>query len=714
MSVAVEKAFLSLLPAGPAQRRLALGVAAASLLVFIAAMPFAKTQLARIEAFIPAYQSAVVINDLITAVLLFGQFSIARLRGLLVLACAYVFTALTVVVHTLSYPGLLAPGGVIGGGIHTTAWLYIFWHGGFPLLVMAYARLSGTAPDAAAAKREAALALAATLIVVALATLLVTVGHDWLPPVMDGHRNGRLLMLAVGATWGLSLLAILVLWRRQPHSVLDLWLMVVLFAWLADIGLGALLNGGRFDFGFYAGRIYGLLAASFVLMVLLLETRTLYAHLAHSLAFEREAAEERATLLRESNERLEARVAERSRQLEAEIVERERAQDKLRESQKLEAIGQLTGGIAHDFNNLLTVVVSNLDILCESIETDAEQRELFDAALRSALRGAELTKRLLAFGRRQSLEPKVIDINARLPDMVLMLKRTLGEQLRISAALGKELWPVYADASQIEDALLNLSINARDAMPNGGELVIETANARLDEAYAAQNAEVKTGEYVMLSVHDTGTGMPPEVIARAMEPFFTTKEQGKGTGLGLSMIYGFAKQSGGHLKIYSEVGFGTTVKLYLPRAQASEAIEAEAPSTTRQAMPTGSESILLVEDNDDVRQAARRQLADLGYRVRIATNGPAALAVLESGDCFDLLFSDVVMPGGMTGYDLAIAARRLQPRLKVLFATGYAKAPPAGDALGTRIPVLRKPYRKQELAHRVRETLDAPSTTIEA
>ncbi|HUN51349.1 MAG TPA: ATP-binding protein, partial [Candidatus Sulfotelmatobacter sp.] len=267
--------------------------------------------------------------------------------------------------------------------------------------------------------------------------------------------------------------------------------------------------------------------------------------------------------------------------------------------------------------------------------------------------------------------------------------------------------PVFADVSQIEDALLNLSINARDAMPNGGELIVETANAQLDEVYAANNKDVRPGDYVMLSVHDTGTGMPPEVIARATEPFFTTKEQGKGTGLGLSMIYGFAKQSGGHLKIYSEVGFGTTMRLYLPRAKDGATAAAASGDLPAESIPRGRESILLVEDDDDVRAAVLRQLNDLGYRTRIAANGPAALAVLDSGEQFDLLFSDVVMPGGMTGFQLAAEARQRYPGLKVLFATGYAKAPTtAENQPGMTVPVLRKPYRKQDLARKLREVLD--------
>jgi PAS domain S-box-containing protein len=388
------------------------------------------------------------------------------------------------------------------------------------------------------------------------------------------------------------------------------------------------------------------------------------------------------------------------------ITHRKAAEAQLRQAQKMEAVGQLTGGVAHDFNNLLTVIVANLDILGDTVNEDPELRAVLNAALGGAMRGAELTRRLLAFARKQPLEPQVIDLNERLPALSTMLTRTLGEQIRVEVKLAAGLWRTRADPSQVEDALLNLAINARDAMPAGGALTIESSNAQLDATYTALNPEVVPGDYVQLTVTDTGVGMTPEVIERALEPFFTTKEQGQGTGLGLSMIYGFAKQSGGHLKIYSEVGVGTTVNLYLPRASSAE-LPTNAPTAGAAPIPVGHESILLVEDNPDVRAAAVRQLIDLGYRVRVAANGPSALAVLDSGEVFDLLFTDIVMPERMSGYDLAHAAGQRQPGIKILFTTGYSEAPtvsgakPAKDAL-----MLRKPYRKRELAETVRAALD--------
>ncbi|HLI11755.1 MAG TPA: CHASE3 domain-containing protein [Alphaproteobacteria bacterium] len=388
------------------------------------------------------------------------------------------------------------------------------------------------------------------------------------------------------------------------------------------------------------------------------------------------------------------------------ITDRLATEQQLRQAQKMEAIGQLTGGVAHDFNNILAVILGNAELLLDLVGDRPEAAELANVVMNGALRGAELTRRLLAFARKQVLQPQVIDLNERLPGIVEMLRRTLGETIHVTATPGEGLWRTRADPSQVEDALVNLAINARDAMPKGGDLTIATANAHLDEHYAAQHVEVKPGDYVMLSVTDTGIGMAPEIVERATEPFFTTKESGKGTGLGLSMIYGFAKQSGGHLKIYSEPGYGTTVKLYLPRVE-GEARGGEAAARTAPPLPGGDETILLVEDNPHVREVAKRQLVDLGYKVRTAESGPAALAVLESDEPIDLLFTDVVMPEGMTGYELAEAARQIHPRLKVLFTTGYERVQSRnGNGHPDPAHMIRKPYRKQELAEKVRAALD--------
>ena len=390
------------------------------------------------------------------------------------------------------------------------------------------------------------------------------------------------------------------------------------------------------------------------------------------------------------------------------LAERKMIEQQLRQIQKMEAIGQLTGGIAHDFNNLLSVITGNIELLLETIHGNTHQTELADAVMKTAIRGAELTHRLLAFARQQPLTPKIIDLNEKLPDIAKMLRRTLGEAIHISTKMADGLWSTQADASQVEDALINLSINARDAMPTGGDLIIETANVNLDRQYTARHLEVTPGDYVMVSVSDTGMGMPPDVIERAVEPFFTTKPQGKGTGLGLSMIYGFARQSGGHLNIDSEVGKGTTIKLYLPKAQ--NEVPAVVPGTPLPTTtPGGGESILLVDDNAALRQIATRLLISLGYKVQTAESGPAALAALDSAEHFDLLLTDIGMPGGMTGYELADIARQRQPRLKILLSTGYSgPQKPGGGKPRVGAQVLYKPYRKQELAEKVRAVLDAP------
>ena len=392
---------------------------------------------------------------------------------------------------------------------------------------------------------------------------------------------------------------------------------------------------------------------------------------------------------------------------EAQIRARHRTiEHRLRQAQKMEAMGQLTGGVAHDFNNLLGVIVGNIDLLMDQVRGNPAQQELAEAALSSAMRGAELTKRLLAFSRQQPLATKVIDLNRRLPDMITVLQRTLGESIRITPLLASGLWPARADPSQLADALLNLAINARDAMPEGGTLTIETANTHVDEHQAALHSELRPGNYVTLSVTDTGTGMPPDVIERAIEPFFTTKEPGKGTGLGLSMIYGFAKQSGGHLSIYSEVGIGTTVRLYLPREVAA-AEPAEGGDTAPGASPTGGERVLVVDDNPALRRVAVRLLTGLGYRVAEAHDATGALALLDGGDTFDLLFTDIGLPAGMNGIELAAEACRRLPGLRVLYTTGYGHL---GERNGTPGPdpamVLQKPYRSQELARRVRAAFD--------
>ncbi len=390
------------------------------------------------------------------------------------------------------------------------------------------------------------------------------------------------------------------------------------------------------------------------------------------------------------------------RELKSETAERLRAEEMLRQSEKMKALGQLTGGIAHDFNNLLGVIIGSVEFLMDAVRSSPEHTELAHEILNSALSGSLLTRRLLAVARNQPLRPQRVDLNALLQDNVSMLRRTLGEAIHIEAARSPDLWCTSADPSQIGDALLNLALNARDAMPQGGNLTIQAANFHLDARGAAPYSELREDDYVVLTVADTGVGMPEAVVRQAVEPFFTTKPPSAGSGLGLSMAYGFAKQSGGHLDIESAVGVGTKIRLYLPRAS-DDATTLPRASQAAPVDPGGTEAILLVDDNQQLTAITRRHLASLGYTVASASSGPSALTIIELGEPLDLLFTDVVMPEGMSGHQLAATARRLRPGLRVLFASGYAGglSEPGGQHL------LRKPYDRRDLARAVRTALDA-------
>ncbi|MBL8546474.1 MAG: response regulator [Hyphomonadaceae bacterium] len=399
-------------------------------------------------------------------------------------------------------------------------------------------------------------------------------------------------------------------------------------------------------------------------------------------------------------------VALMLRQLEARAsAEAALLQQQLRSSEahRLESLGQLTGGVAHDFNNLLTVIIGSADSLLTRVSDDIRPR--VESILYAADNATNLIKQLLAFSRRQALQLAAVDVNSTIMAMGDMLRRSLGAQVESEFVLAPNLWRAHADRAQVESALLNLAINARDAMPEGGKLTVETHNAHLDESYAAQNPDVTVGDYVALAVTDTGVGMSPEVRERALEPFFTTKEVGKGSGLGLSMVYGFARQSKGHVKIYSEVGHGTTVRLYLPRDSNSAE---EAPVGTDSAASRGTEAILVVEDDAQVRQLATASLRERGYAVIEAINGAEALTVLDGDASIDLILTDMVMPGNLTGKDVAEHALKMRPDVKVLFTSGYADASVMRNGLvqaGARF--LSKPYRGGQLAATVRSLLDA-------
>jgi PAS domain S-box-containing protein len=915
--------FLSTLPATSSDRSAAMAVVGISAVLFALAVPFAGVPLPRFPAFVASYQSALAVTDIITAILLLSQFVLLRNRALLLLAMGYLFTAAAAMTHALTFPGLFAPAGLFGAGSQTTVWLYMLWHGVFPLFVLGYASLkdgSGDGPISGSSSRSIALALMGVVAVTALFAWLVTARHDMLPVLLqDGHYTTTMIGV-VSFVWSLSFAALIALLFRRPYTVLDVWLMVALCAWLFDIALSAIVNVARFDLGFYAGRLYGLCASSFVLAILLIEnvrlqarTLGLVGQLRQQSASERdfygkrlalyravvessndaiitksldgiitgwnraaerlfghtaaeaigqpidlivppdrkpevrgilnrvssnetiaqhetirlhkdgrelnvvlnvspllsesgeiigaskiahditEVKQAREKLRRESEERQlifetsqdlilvtdsyghfvqispsvtdilgyrpealigrsaadfihpddvetarqemrAARHGASKRNFEArcyhddghevalnwmatwsepsrrhffigrDLTEKQAAEAQLRQVQKMDAIGQLTGGVAHDFNNVLTVITGTIGILSDAVADRPELAAITRLIDDAAERGAQLTKHLLAFARKQPLQPREIDINALALAAAKLLHPTLGEQITIKPQLAEDVWPTLVDPNQLTTAILNLALNARDAMPDGGTLVLETRNVVLDDAYASMNADVVTGSYVMIAVSDTGSGIPPDLLERVFDPFFTTKEVGKGTGLGLSMVFGFVKQSGGHIKIYSEQGHGTSVKIYLPRSTGVQ--ETEFETLMNVPVTGGDEKVLIVEDDTLVRQYVAAQVRSLGYTALEAANGADALAIIDAHDDIDLLFTDVIMPGNMNGRQLADAAVRRRPGLKVLFTSGYTEnAIVHHGRLDSGVLLLAKPYRKSELARMLRTAL---------
>jgi PAS domain S-box-containing protein len=913
--------FLSTLPATRGDRAAALWVVGISVVLFVAAVPYAGTALAPVPAFVASYQSALATSDTITAVLLFSQFSVLRSRALLMLSSGYLFTAAAALAHALTFPGLFAPTGLLGAGPQTTVWLYMAWHGGFPLLVLFYALTKDSGKRVAAAPSQAIIMSIAAVAAAVLGIIyVVTVRHDLLPVLLADGQYTLTMIGVVSAVWCLSLVALAALFFRKKHVVLDIWLMVVMCAWLFDIALSAIVNVARFDLGFYAGRIYGLAAATFVLAVLLFDNVTLQAQMTRLLgSLRRQAESERdhygererlfsavvesshdaiitksldgiitawnraaeqlfgflasevvgkhiriivpperrdemydileridhgeiieahetqrlhksgrlvdvmvtiaplraasgqiigaskiardlteskrtqSELNREIEERQrifetshdlilvtdpvgtfvqvspsatrivgyqpeemighsavefihpddldatrdEMRAARRGqlkRAFEAryvhkdghdvllswtgtwsqpvrrhffigrDITEQRAAEAHFRQAQKMDAVGQLTGGVAHDFNNILTVITGTIGILQEAVTDRPELVSIARLIDDAAERGAQLTRHLLAFARKQPLQPREVDINALVLESAKLLRPTLGEQIEIQSELAGETWPAMVDPSQLTTAIINLSLNARDAMPDGGKLTLETRNVYLDETYAGMHSEVAAGNYVMIAVSDTGTGIAPENLEKVLEPFFTTKEIGKGTGLGLSMVFGFVKQSGGHLKIYSEVHHGTSVKIYLPRSTGLEntPVEAAIGST----IEGGRETVLVVEDDAMVRQYVLTQVRSLGYVTLDAANATEALAIIDGNPGIDLLFTDVIMPGVMNGRQLADEALQRRPGLKTLFTSGYTEnAIMHHGRLDPGVHLLAKPYRKPELARMLRVAL---------
>ena len=392
------------------------------------------------------------------------------------------------------------------------------------------------------------------------------------------------------------------------------------------------------------------------------------------------------------------------------LTERKLTERQLQQAQKMEMVGQLSGGIAHDFNNLLTVIVGNAEYLSEQLKSRLDLRQLADDICQAGERGAELTRRLLAFSRRQLLRPRAIDCHELIASTCKLLKRTLRENIEVTTAFNADAIFAFADSGQLESAVLNLALNAQDAMAAGGRLTISTGIASLDDNDQGVHPDIESGEYAMIAVTDNGEGMTSDVAARAFEPFFTTKEVGKGSGLGLSMVYGFVKQSNGHVSIYSEPGLGTTVRIYLPNVTLNGSRSSSQPAADEDALPRGNETILVVEDDPFVRSSVILRVESLGYKVVLAVDGREAVMKLRTNPEIDMLFTDIVMPGGMSGWEVAELAQQMRPGLPTVFTSGYAlEALVDQGRAPVKSIVLTKPYRKAELAHRLREALTATS-----
>ena len=636
------QAFLSTELASSGEKKFARFVVAASMTAFIIGVPYVRTPLAEVPAFIPSYEAALWISDTITAMLLFSHFARVRSLALLVLAAGYLFDSLMIIAHALSFPGVFSHTGLMGAGPQTTAWLYHLWHAGFPLFVLAYALLTRRKADTSsrAPGQAIALTIGAILLLVAGLTALTTAGHNLLPIVMQGADYSLAITKGISpAIWALSVGVLLVLWYRSVPTVLELWLMVVMLAWVLDISFSAVIGSRRYDFGFYAGRVYGLMAASFVLGVLLFEMNRLYAKVADAL----ELAEIR----------------------NAELV---RSREDFARVQRFEAIGQLVGGVAHEFNNLLTVVTGGLELMLRDLDLAPNRRRLLSMSLSAAERGAQLTQQLLTFAHKQVLRPEVVNPNEVIANLEPFVSRSTGETVEIAMRLSPVLWPARIDRVQFEFALVNLVLNARDAISGEGRIAIETRNTALDMNLGR---DVPPGDYVVISVSDAGSGMTQDVASHAFEPFFTTKEIGKGSGLGLSQVHGFVSSAAGHVRIDSEPGKGTIVEMYLPKSVERPA-QAKPFSLAPIRAANGHERVLVVEDDPDVLDIAVSGLLDLGYDVKTAMDAHDALAILRASSGIDVLFSDVVMPGGMNGVQLAVEAQRICPELKILLTSGYA------------------------------------------
>ena len=659
--------------APPGQVRAALIVVLVAFGLTIGLLPLAKSAGPVMPGFFLVHQTALIVIYGLSASMLFTQFLRSRAAILLLAGSGTLFTAAIVTFQLLSLPGVFMPARIIGAGPETTTWLWTGWHVGPPVWGLLAVALLAWRPDYAVPARfrrmAAILAGGLALALAAAWTVFATVFLPWLPAQTNGDDYSALVASGVGpAVEALTIaaLAALVLVTRRRRSTLDLWIITALTLLVLDNAL-TMVGAARGSVGWIAGRVLALASAGAVIRA--------YLHEVESLRASAEAA-------------LEGLAA---------------TEAKLRASQKMEAIGQLTGGIAHDFNNLLMVVTSGFDMIRRRPDDRARVIKMAEAGLEATERGARLTRQLLTFARRQSLRPETVDPNMQLSDFERLAARAAGESVTLRYDLDPAIHPVLMDTSEFEAAVLNLVVNARDALaPKGGRVTIQSRNAVL----AAPAGPLEPGGYVVVSVTDSGPGMTEDVATRAFEPFFTTKDFGRGSGLGLSQVYGFARAAGGEAVIQTAPSRGTTVELWLPRAyrgQSATRVETrDHDSPLRQAR--AGEVVLAVEDEPDVLATVIENLADLGYQVISARDAAEALERLaESDQRIDILFSDVVMPGGMNGVRLAEAATLIRPQLRVLLTSGYTNHALEGEHdLPPNLEILTKPYRRADLATRLR------------
>ncbi len=681
----LESPFLSTVPTRRIHKMAAILVVILSLLAAAIILPFADQRWFEFPSFIPADDACLIVLNFITAMLLVGQFRQLGAPSLLLMSCAYLFFSFIASVHLLVYPGVLSAAGLLHANDQTAAWLYLFWHLLFPVFALIYGLIAHSRFDVRLAPRHTGPAIvfgfAAAIGLTYACLLLSTVGAPYLPTIITADRYSTKALVAIRPfMWPIVVAALTVLYARtRARRVLDLWLCVVLFTGILEFMMTAIASNGRYTFGWYAGHVYGVLAASVVLSALVIETVTLYARVVRVLA-----------------------------EMRTQSAQLARSEDALRQAQKMEAVGQLTGGVAHDFNNLLTVIIGSLDLIQSDPSDPTRAGRLAKQAMAAAARAEQLTKQLLTFSRRQMIRPKTVDLNRVIRDFGVLIRTALGGAIEMHMDLGADLPPVRIDPAQFEAAMLNLAVNARDAMNGAGKITIETGNVTLNAAYVAANPDVEPGNYVLVSVTDTGIGMDADTLSRVFEPFFTTKGIGKGSGLGLSQVYGFVKSSGGHTKIVSKPGSGTQVNIYLPSATGETLSPEPAEPSLSDGTAIAGETILIVDDDPGVLATVGENLNNFGYAVLTAANAAQALERIRKEPRIDLLFSDVMMPGGVTGVRLAVEARRLKPTMKILLASGYTADIFVNDQdLPSDVQIIGKPYHRDELANRLRSVLDA-------